>query len=661
MPVFSHKNYFPIHLRRILCLTAVFLTAAQAAESQSKTLSQPATQREIDWDGSQLIELSGNWDFYWGVLLTSFDKRPTNIRAYSIPFLDSWHKKNAGETQLPFSGFGTYQLRIILPRKTGSHVVLRLPPADIAVRVFCNGKEIYANGLVGTSAETTEPREYKPVLRELESDDGVYDLTIQAANFDLPYFNFYVAPVIVSVDTAFKRQALSFLADAFVTTALFILAVSYLITGAKTKHRKCYYFLSLSCFSAVCYLLVNGEALLGQIGLSRLYIWKIHYLSRFLSFYFFFNYTVEFFRSNLTKNIKMTIHASAIIVSGIFIALTPAVLMRFHLFSLAIIFGIVLFSLIVSLNGILHRVRYSIVFFVSNVILILFIIFDLIGQSPGWPILFNGKASLGLLLFGLIHSFLLADMLDSHVHTIENLVKERTGELETVLRDQTRHARMGEMLNFIAHQWQQYLYTISIYTESLREGKVAEEKKTEIYAMLSEAIQSMFSTLKDFRGFLIPEKKREWFSVNDECEKVLALMKDLFLSREIVTSMETNGDTRVRGIKNELEQVVLNLLTNAVDILNTRSVQDPRIWVLSEGLPETVKVTVEDNGGGVPKKLRPALFERYKTQTKGGSGLGLYMSRRIVRERFHGDLFFEEGTAGARFVIMIPRDYRKSG
>jgi len=261
LPVFLHKKHFRIHIRRILCLAAIFLAATQAAAGQAATLSQPATQREIDWNGNRLIELSGNWDFYWGVLLTSFDERPTDIRAYSIPFPGSWHQIIAGETQLPYKGFGTYQRRVIVPRKVGSHIVLRLPPTDIAVRVFCNGKEIFANGLTGTSAETTEPREYKPVLRELESADGVYDLTIQAANFDLPDFNFYIAPVIASVETAFKRQTLSFLADAFVITTLFILASSYLITGAKTKNKKCYYFLSLSCIAAVCYLRVNGEVL----------------------------------------------------------------------------------------------------------------------------------------------------------------------------------------------------------------------------------------------------------------------------------------------------------------------------------------------------------------------------------------------------------------
>ena len=49
-----------------------------------------------------------------------------------------------------------------------------------------------------------------------------------------------------------------------------------------------------------------------------------------------------------------------------------------------------------------------------------------------------------------------------------------------------------------------------------------------------------------------------------------------------------------------------------------------------------------------------------KQKKTDGSGLGLYMSRRIIRERFHGELSYKEGLAGAMFVITIPRDYRRN-
>ena len=623
-----------------------------------ESLSFPSTQQVERWNGHEIIKLSGNWDFYWGVLLESVSEDISVNKRYSIPFIGSWHEHTAGKEQLPFKGFGTYQKRIILPSEDENHIILRMPPVDTAVRLFCNGKEVYSNGLVGSSAETTDAREYRPVLCELESDNGVYDLSIQAANFDLPSFGFYIAPVIVSGKTAFKRQIISLLADSFIITSIFILAVFHLVTGIKIKNSKWYCFLSLSYFAGVFYMLVNGEVLLGQIGLSRSYIWKIHYLTRFLIFYFFFKYTTEIFSLNLLKKLKILINTIAVILCSIFIIASPGIILRFYLISVVVVFGIVFFSLAVSVNGICHKEKYSVPFSISTLILLLFMLFDLLTESNGWPILFNAKSSLGLLLFGLIHTILLADMLGSHVHKIESLVEERTRDLEVSLWAQARHARMGEMLNFIAHQWQQYLYTISIYIESLQSGNerdVTESKRVEIYKTISEAVQSMFSTLRDFRSFLTPAKERERFSAYEECKKVLSLMEDLFLSRGIEISIETRGDTRVWGIKNELEQVFLNLLSNAFDIFSIRSVENPRIWLFLEEERETVKITIEDNGGGIPKIIRPTLFERYKTEEKKGSGIGLYMSRRIIRERFRGELSFKDCLHGACFIIIIPR------
>ena len=666
LPGFSHNAYSEsgFYQKIFFLLTFLFIIGTDliAGPLSDKRMSFLSTQRIESWDGQDIIKLSGSWDFYWEVLLESFSEAPAVDKRYSIPFIGSWHEHTRGEEQLPFKGFGTYQKRIILPSGIENHIVLRMPPVDTAVRVFCNGKEVYSNGLIGSSADTTDAREYKPVLCELESDNGIYDLSIQAANFDLPFFGFYIAPVIVSGKTAFKRQILSLLADSFIITSIFILAVFHLVTGLKIKNSKWYCFLSLSYFAGVFYMLVNGEVLLGQIGLSRSYIWKIHYLTRFLIFYFFFKYTTEIFSLNLSIKFKRLINTVAVILCSIFVIASPGILLRFYLLSVVMVFSIVLFSLAVSINGIYHKEKYSVPFSVSTLILLLFMMFDLITESNNWPILFNAKSSLGLLLFGLIHTILLADMLGSRVYKIENLVEERTRDLEVALWAQARHARMGEMLNFIAHQWQQYLYTISIYIESLQSGNekdITENKRVEIYNTISEAVRSMFSTLKDFRSFLIPAKEGERFSAYDECKKVLSLMEDLFLSRGIEISIEAEGDTRVWGIKNELEQVFLNLLSNASDIFYKRSVENPRIWLNLLEEAENIKITIEDNGGGISKTLSTVIFEQYKTEKKNGSGIGLYMSRRIIRERFSGELSFEDGIEGARFIITIPRDQGK--
>lgn len=645
------KGSFTLFLPILLLFAALHTPAAEGT-----------VQQELDWNGEEIIAISGDWNFYWNALYTSSDDIPDDAKAYTIPFSGSWHTNTKGDDQLPWHGCGTYQKRIMLPPETGSRVIVRIPQLDTALRVFSNGVEIFSNGTVGCSAETSNPIENKPVLREISSATGVYDIVIQASNFDLDAFDFYMVPVIASVDTAFGVQTSAFMANALIVAALFILSLYLILTGTKMEHNRWCLYLGFSYLANVLYLLVNGEVFLGQMGLSRLFIWKIHYLSRFLTSFFFFSFTTEFFqvripaKSNLAKNIFAILLSSVFLLSGL------PLLQRFFLLSQVIAYGVVIYSFVVSIIGIHENRPYAKVFLLSVLIVAVFMSFDLIYTSSSWPILFNEKTSIGLILFGLIHIFLLIDIMKNRVLTIETLVDKKTQALEVSLWAQARHARVGEMLSFIAHQWQQYLYAISINVDGLQqEGNrnLPEEKKYEIYATISEAVKSMFSTLKDFRNFLSPDSARERFKADEECKKIFSLMEDLFLTHGIEVFIETSGDTRIWGIKNELQQVVLNLLTNAVNIFRKRSVVSPYIRLKLTGESDFISISVEDNGGGIRESLRGQLFEREKSEKTDGSGIGLYMSRRIIRERFHGELSCEEGLHGAIFLMKIPRDYRK--
>src|SRR5206468_1304083 len=112
----------------------------------------------------------------------------------------------------------------------------------------------------------------------------------------------------------------------------------------------------------------------------------------------------------------------------------------------------------------------------------------------------------------------------------------------------------------------------------------------------------------------------------------------------------------VVGDANRLEQVIVNLLSNALDAL--RSVKPPRHLNVDSFIDDTgsrVCVTVTDNGPGVAPEIAQRLFRSFAS-TKGirGTGLGLYISRQLVREaEGELDLVKREGQ-GARFLVWLP-------
>jgi two-component system C4-dicarboxylate transport sensor histidine kinase DctB len=108
----------------------------------------------------------------------------------------------------------------------------------------------------------------------------------------------------------------------------------------------------------------------------------------------------------------------------------------------------------------------------------------------------------------------------------------------------------------------------------------------------------------------------------------------------------------VRAERNRLEQVVLNLLQNAIEALE--GVADPVVSLGVEVKGKQVTIRVTDNGPGVSPAVRQRLFTPFTTDKPDGLGLGLVISRDIVAA-FGGELSLEPSATGARFAIRLAK------
>jgi signal transduction histidine kinase len=102
----------------------------------------------------------------------------------------------------------------------------------------------------------------------------------------------------------------------------------------------------------------------------------------------------------------------------------------------------------------------------------------------------------------------------------------------------------------------------------------------------------------------------------------------------------------LRGDAARLRQVVANLLANAAE-----AQKEGEIVLSASASGGAVRIRVQDCGPGVPKGLR--LFDPFATGKEGGTGLGLYIARRIV-ERHGGTLRLAGGPPGAVFEVSLP-------
>jgi signal transduction histidine kinase len=109
---------------------------------------------------------------------------------------------------------------------------------------------------------------------------------------------------------------------------------------------------------------------------------------------------------------------------------------------------------------------------------------------------------------------------------------------------------------------------------------------------------------------------------------------------------------RIEAYASELNQVWTNIIDNAIDAMNGKG----EIKLRTYAQDNHVIVEIEDNGPGIPEKIRSRIFEPFfTTKAPGkGTGLGLHISHDIIANRHHGQLLVESQPGRTKFKAMLP-------
>lgn len=126
----------------------------------------------------------------------------------------------------------------------------------------------------------------------------------------------------------------------------------------------------------------------------------------------------------------------------------------------------------------------------------------------------------------------------------------------------------------------------------------------------------------------------------------------------IAFANEVPADLVLNADPGQMGRVMLNLLKNAREALETSSAEEPTVTVVARLTDADTTVSVSDNGPGLPPKARENLFVAFQGSARaGGTGLGLAIAREIT-EAHGGRLLFVDQPQGTRFDIVLPRSLR---
>lgn len=233
-------------------------------------------------------------------------------------------------------------------------------------------------------------------------------------------------------------------------------------------------------------------------------------------------------------------------------------------------------------------------------------------------------------------------------------------KVEQALRTTERLASVGRLAATVAHEINNPLEAV-INLIYLARNAQERDQSLNYLDMAEQELERISHLTKQTLGFYRETKGATGVRVGALVDSLLSIFVPRMRNRSVRLTTEIVDDVEIRAIPGEIRQVVANLLSNSIDALDSGGEIRVRVsagmqW--SDTPRRGVRLTVADNGGGIPADIRTQLFEPFFTTKKDvGTGLGLWICKSIV-ENHQGSIQVRSSTkpgqSGTVFSVFLP-------
>ncbi len=243
----------------------------------------------------------------------------------------------------------------------------------------------------------------------------------------------------------------------------------------------------------------------------------------------------------------------------------------------------------------------------------------------------------------------------------KNEVQQLLDERELLIASLVKAEKMAEtsvLSASIAHELNQPLCAIQLNAQSLQ-FLIHEPKSQDIKDVLLDRIiadnqraSDIIVSLKQL--FTSSVGRYEKVSLDQLVEKIGVIVMPIAKMNSITIHYSLNAPDEVDLCVGELQQVIINLCTNAIHALENVNHNDKKILIQTEQTSSSLRLMVIDNGTGIPDTMGNTIFDLMETSKSEGMGIGLWLSRHIVK-RHGGALYFEnQSHGGVAFIMELP-------
>lgn len=639
----------------VLCLT-IFVFFYYNYKNDAKSYPK-AEQGELDltqWNFQEdgIIPLVGQWEFYYNKLLSPEDFKKGESLKYTtlVNLPGSFIKNNTSNMILPNKGFGTYKLRV----KTNSENVYYALKTDFihsSHRLWVEDRLVTYTGKVGESKSDYHPQ-LLPKVGSFTNKNKEFDIILQTANYDAntPQIDTILLGSEEQI-IALKSKRLAF--DLFIFGSSLIIGIYNLALYNKRKKDRSTLFFSIFCLILSIRTLFVGERFF--ISLFPNFPWQIHIKICYLTFltyiYIFAIYLNEFFPGIISKNILKT-YKILTITYCISILVSPIDFYEHLILPYEIISILVLVYILskLSLQWLSNGYKSSLITLGSFAVLVTNIN-DILYE---YSIIQTGSyAALGLFIFILVQSYVMADKFSKAFNEVEAL-SERLKSIDKI-KDQflanTSHELRTPLNGVIG-------ITQALLTENADNLNSEQILNLKLINSSASRLSYLVNDILDFSKLNNNDIKLDKKPVNvrQAVDLVILTCSHAIKGKKITINNNISSELPfIIADENRLQQILYNLIGNAIKFTQYGS-----IAIDAKVVSNYVEISIKDTGIGIPKDKLNAIFEPYEqvdfsiAKKYGGTGLGLNITKKLI-ELHNGSIYVESVVGeGSKFSFILP-------
>lgn len=676
----------------LLVLITSFIIPAVTG-SQPEAVRGVFDLRKIDTDKPFFLKLNGEWEFYWNKMLRPHDFSDPRLRPDhygEVPSYWTDYPKEIIRTEK--EGYATYRLTLLLPSGYRKPLGIDVPVFDSSYDIYLNDNYLGGNGIPGTTAELTRPEYNRNFFRFQPATDTI-SIIINVANFNHRRGGFWLPVNIGDFDTVQKRVANSWAAEWATLSLLTGFSLFFFFFFLLNPKEKVTGYFCMATIGLALRPLFTSHFLINNIApISWTWMVRLEYLGLYIiivGWLWFVSvlYPVKGFR--LTAKIISMIFLAAYVLT-LFVPVTIFSYATMLIYPSMVI--LMIYSILMSLRGILKRNWIDIVFFLAFSFLVFGGIHDIrvsLGKSVetsryilSYIVVLFVFVQAALLLYKWVKSYNETDKLKSELEfmnrNLETLINERTLELKTrndeIEKQNSRialqNSKLSETIHLknkifsvIAHDLRSPVVNILYMLNLLKEDEYKEKYDTFANSSIQYA-QQVISLLENMLVWGRGQEDKIKFAPSklnlaDVILTNLSIFKESTDKKDISVNFTQVGSSMAYCDKDLLDIIIRNLLSNAIKYTPGGGrisilLKDKRI----EG--EGILLKVCDNGTGIPSSRQKYLFTATEitstpgTENEKGTGLGLKLCHELVQIN-NGTISVEsrEGE-GSCFFISLP-------